>query len=79
MKLSDLAIKRPVLYYSVDYQLVDIKKVAGKTKHMPDEFINAEGNGVTQAFHAYCRPLLGNGVPESHRLRAPVVKKILHV
>ncbi|RYD29813.1 MAG: 6-phosphofructokinase, partial [Verrucomicrobiaceae bacterium] len=75
---GSVAIKRPVLDYSVDYQLVDIKKVAGKTKHMPDEFINAEGNGVTQAFHAYCRPLLGNGVPESHRLRAPSVAKILN-
>jgi 6-phosphofructokinase 1 len=46
---------------------------------MPDEFINAEGNGVTQAFHAYCRPLLGSGMPESHRIRAPRVPKILHV
>lgn len=76
---GSVAIKRPVLDYSVDYQLVDIKKVAGKTKHMPDEFINAEGNGVTQAFHNYCRPLLGSGIPEAHRLRAPVVAKILHV
>jgi 6-phosphofructokinase len=75
---GSVAIKRPVLDYSVDYELVDIKKVAGKTKHMPDEFINAEGNGVTQAFHAYCRPLLGSGLPESHRLRAPAVAKILH-
>jgi len=75
---GSVAIKRPVLDYSVDYELVDIKKVAGKTKHMPDEFINAEGNGVTQAFHAYCRPLLGSGLPESHRLRAPSVAKILH-
>ncbi|HVJ46717.1 MAG TPA: 6-phosphofructokinase [Luteolibacter sp.] len=75
---GSVAIKRPVLDYSVDYELVDIAKVAGKTKHMPDEFINAEGNGVTQAFHAYCRPLLGNNVPEPHRLRAPSVPKILH-
>lgn len=75
---GSVAIKRPVLDYSVDYELVDIAKVAGKTKHMPDEFINAEGNGVTQAFHAYCRPLLGSGLPESHRLRAPSVAKILN-
>jgi 6-phosphofructokinase 1 len=73
-----VVIRRPVLDYSVDYELVDLKKVAGKTRHMPDEFINAEGNGVTQAFHAYCRPLLGSGLPEAHRLRAPSVAKILH-
>ena len=52
--------------------------VAGKTRHMPDEFINEEGNGVTQDFLNYCRPLLGSNLPEPHRLRAPAVKKILN-
>lgn len=75
---GSVAIKRPVLDYSVDYQLVPIANVAGKTRHMPDDFINAEGNGVTQAFHAYCRPLLGSDFPEAHRLRAPRVPKILN-
>jgi len=72
-----VVIRRPVLDYSVDYALVPLENVAGKTRHMPDSFINAEGNGVTAAFHSYCRPLLGSGVPESHRLRAPSVPKIL--
>ncbi|HEX7261383.1 MAG TPA: 6-phosphofructokinase [Luteolibacter sp.] len=75
---GSVAIKRPVLDYSVDYQLVPIENVAGKTRHMPDEFINADGNGVTEAFHNYCRPLLGSNLPEPHRLRAPKVAKILH-
>lgn len=75
---GSVAIRRPVLDYSVDYELVPLENVAGKTRHMPDEFINAEGNGVTPAFRAYCRPLLGSGVPEPHRLRAPAVPKILH-
>ena len=75
---GSVAIKRPVLNYSVDYELVDIKKVAGKTRHMPDNFINAEGNGVTQDFMSYCRPLLGSSLPEPHRLRAPAVQKILN-
>ena len=74
---GSVAIRRPVLDYSVDYELVPLENVAGKTRHMPDEFINAEGNGVTPAFRAYCRPLLGSGVPEPHRLRAPAVPKIL--
>jgi 6-phosphofructokinase len=74
---GSVAIKRPVLDYSVDYELVDISKVAGKTRHMPDNFINKEGNGVTQDFLNYCRPLLGSNLPEPHRLRAPAVKKIL--
>jgi ATP-dependent phosphofructokinase / diphosphate-dependent phosphofructokinase len=75
---GSVAIKRPVLDYSVDYQLVPIENVAGKTRHMPDNFINADGNGVTQEFMAYCRPLLGGNLPEPHRLRAPKVPKILH-
>ncbi len=74
---GSVAIKRPVLDYAVNYQLVDIKNVAGKTRHMPDHFINADGNGVTEAFHAYCRPLLGSNLPEAHRFRAPKVAKIL--
>jgi 6-phosphofructokinase 1 len=73
---GSVVIRRPVLNYSVDYDLVPIAKVAGKTRHMPEEFINAEGNGVTEAFFNYCTPLLGSALPESHRLRAPVVQKI---
>ena len=73
---GSVVIRRPVLNYSVSYDLVDIAKVAGKTRTMPDEFINAEGNGVTDKFYAYCRPLLGSGLPEPHRLRAPRVPKI---
>jgi 6-phosphofructokinase 1 len=75
---GSVVIKRPVLNYSVDYELVDIAKVAGKTRHMPDNFINAAGNGVTDDFMNYCRPLLGSDLPEPHRLRAPKVAKILH-
>jgi 6-phosphofructokinase 1 len=74
---GSVVIRRPVLDYSVDYALVPIEKVAGKTRHMPDNFINAEGNGVTEAFRQYCRPLLGSNLPEPHRLRAPEVSKIL--
>jgi ATP-dependent phosphofructokinase / diphosphate-dependent phosphofructokinase len=75
---GSVAIRRPVPDYAVDYELVPLTNVAGKTRHMPDEFINSEGNGVTPAFHAYCRPLLGSGFPEPHRFRAPRVAKILN-
>jgi 6-phosphofructokinase 1 len=44
---------------------------------MPDEFIAAEGNNVTDAFRYYCRPLLGSGLQSAHRLRAPRVPSIL--
>jgi len=41
--------------------------VAEKTKPMPGEFINAEGNGVTDAFIEYAMPLIG-GLPKTEYL-----------
>ena len=70
---GSVVIRRPVMNYSVAYDLVPLESVAGKTRVMPDEFINAEGDGVTTAFYNYCRPLIGSSVPEPHRLRAPRV------
>ncbi|MCB5230657.1 MAG: 6-phosphofructokinase [Candidatus Cloacimonas sp.] len=64
--------------YSVDYQLVELKEVAAKTRLMPKEFINAEGNNVTDAFIKYVTPLVGSGLPEAYRIRAPKVPKILN-
>jgi 6-phosphofructokinase 1 len=64
-------------YYSVNYELADLSLIAGKTRHMPDEFISADGNHVTDAFKFYCRPLLGSGLPNAHRLRAPMAAKLL--
>jgi ATP-dependent phosphofructokinase / diphosphate-dependent phosphofructokinase len=62
--------------YSVDYRLAKLEDVAGKTKVMPDEFINAKANGVTEAFWSYLRPLVGSGFPTTHKLRAPIVRKV---
>lgn len=74
---GSVAIRRPMLDYAVDYELVPLEKVGGLTRHMPDHFINAEGNGITRDFIDYCRPLLGTDVPEVGRLRAPRVAKVL--
>ncbi len=63
--------------YSVDYRLSPLEAVAAKTRVMPDEFINAEGNYITDAFRLYCRPLLGSGLQYAYRVRAPRVAKIL--
>lgn len=63
--------------YSVDYQLSALSEIAARTKTMPDEFIGEQANDVTEAFYAYARPLLGSGMPQPHRLRAPQVTKLL--
>jgi ATP-dependent phosphofructokinase / diphosphate-dependent phosphofructokinase len=73
---GSVAIRRTASY-AVDYPLIPLETVAGKTRVMEDEFINASGNGVTAAFDAYLRPLLGSGLPEVERLRMSKVAKIL--
>lgn len=44
--------------------LVDIDEVMMYERTMPDEYINEEGNGVTEAFKEWCRPLLGGDLPD---------------
>jgi len=73
---GSIVIKR-IGYYAVDYELVSLADIAGKTKTMPDEFINKEGNNVTDEFFKYARPLVGSGMPVARRIRAPKVKKLL--
>jgi len=53
--------------YAVELFRTDLKNVAEKTKSMPDEFMNAEGNGITEAFVEYAMPLVG-GLPETEYL-----------
>ncbi len=65
-------------YYSVEYHLSHLPDIAGKTAVMPDNYINGEGNNVTQEFLFYLRPLLGKGMPDAFRLRANQVPKILN-
>lgn len=48
--------------YRIEPFLVDIDEVMMYERTMPDEFINKEENGVTDAFKEWCRPLLGEGL-----------------
>lgn len=63
--------------YAIEYRMTPLKELAGKTRHMPDHFINAAGNHVTSAFKEYLRPLLGANLSSIARLKAPKVPKIL--
>ncbi|NCP39158.1 MAG: 6-phosphofructokinase [Rhodoferax sp.] len=73
---GSVAIKRTG-FYSVDYELLPVEEVAGKTRIMEDEFIAANGTDVTDAFRLYLRPLLGSGMPDAFRLRHNPVAKVL--
>jgi len=57
---GSVAIRRkPGRTYAVYYERVPLASVARETRHMPDEFIGADGNDVTAAFLEYARPLVG--------------------
>ena len=71
---GSVAIRRTG-FYSVDYALLDLADVAGKTRVMDDAFISASGTDVTDAFRLYLRPLLGSGMPDAFRLRAAPVPR----
>ena len=73
---GSVAIKRTG-FYSVDYELLPLEAVAGKTRTMEDQFISASGTDVTDAFRMYLRPLLGSRMPDAFRLRPNAVPKVL--
>ncbi len=60
--------------YVVNYELANLVDIAAKTRRLPGEFINADGNDVTDAFRSYLRPLIGDDRPCLERLWAPAVK-----
>src|ERR1700716_3891391 len=72
---GSVAIKRTG-FYSVDYELLALDAVAGKTRVMEDEFIAPGGTDITDAFRLYLRPLLGSGMPDAFRLRSSQVAKL---
>jgi ATP-dependent phosphofructokinase / diphosphate-dependent phosphofructokinase len=53
--------------YAASYFRTELQNVAEKTKSVPDEYINAEGNGMTQAFLDYAMPLVGE-LPQTEYL-----------
>lgn len=61
--------------YQIEYNLTELKNIAALTKHMPDEFINPQGNNITQDFLDYGLPLLGEAFHGTGRLKAPSIGK----
>jgi len=67
-KMVTLVRKRNEPYVS-DTDLVDLDKIALRTRSVPDEFINKNSNFVTKAFIDYATPLIGGPLPEYARLK----------
>ena len=73
---GSVAIRR-IGDYAVDYAVVKLAKVGGKTKVMADAFIAPSGSDVTPLFQEYLRPLLGSDLPQPARLRSGAIAKVL--
>ncbi|RCX20166.1 6-phosphofructokinase [Anaerobacterium chartisolvens] len=69
--------------YKCNIKLINLTEVANTEKKIPREWINAEGNGLTQAFIDYALPLiqgeshppLENGLPRFAKLKKVLATK----
>ncbi len=72
---GSIAIRRkPGKKYSVYFERVPLASVSKETRHVPDEFINKEGNDVTPAFIAYAAPIVGP-LPKIGRFKGVKIAK----
>ena len=63
--------------YECETGIVELERVALRTKKMPDEFINNDANFVSEGFLRYARPLIGAPLPEYAHLNRKMVEKLL--
>ena len=61
-------VRESTVPYLVHTELFDVRDVMLFERKLPDSFINAEGNGVTEAFKDWCRPLIGPALPHFFNL-----------
>lgn len=61
--------------YAATYGLTPLDKVANMEHTVPAEYINTQGNGVTEAFIHYARPLIGGPLTHYARLARHIVTK----
>jgi 6-phosphofructokinase len=61
--------------YECETGLVELEKVALKTKNIPDAFIGKESNFVSERFIEYAKPLIGGPLPEYAHLKRKRVEK----
>lgn len=52
-------LRKPGLIYSVEYDKVELSKVANSEREFPEDWISDNGLDVTDAFVDYARPLIG--------------------
>lgn len=55
--------------YRAEPTLVELRKVMMAERALPEFYLNSRGNGVTEGFLSWCRPLLGPPLPRLVDLR----------
>lgn len=65
-------LRKPGSAYHVRYATVPIRCVANRVRHVPDTYINAAGNGITDACIGYLQPLIRGEVRPVFRNGLPM-------
>lgn len=68
-------VREPGPDYGCTTGLAPLNEVANEERLLPDEYINAQGNFVTDGFREYALPLLGGPLPTYARLERISVPK----
>ena len=63
-KYNEYGLRLEQESYACETFLIPIEEVMMHEKIMPDEFINERGNDVTSAFVEWCKPLIGEDLPD---------------
>jgi 6-phosphofructokinase 1 len=66
-------VRQPGPGYACETGLADLEAIANAQRLLPDEFLDAAGTGVTQAFYDYALPLIGEPLPKHVRLKKALV------
>jgi 6-phosphofructokinase len=61
--------------YVCETGLVELEKVALRTKKVPNEFISKDSNFVSKEFLEYAKPLIGGPLPEYAHLKKKIIEK----
>jgi len=70
-------VRRAGPEYAISMGLAPLAEVANAEHLLSPEYLNKEGNGMTQAFLDYARPLIGDPLPPYARLAKYAVEKRL--
>ncbi|MHB1355447.1 MAG: 6-phosphofructokinase [Anaerolineae bacterium] len=68
-------LREPGTVYAATYSLAPLDQIANKEHIVPAEYINAAGNGVTEDYIRYTRPLIGGPLTPYARLAGHRVTK----